>query len=257
MSVKSRADKITKAQSTVLVLNKSSEGLNGVIQGNGKTYQWSFKRLNNQTILFNGKEVTAIVYQSDCRCWNDAHGEAICLGNNHSSTCCYHIIASYQEAMWLAGFITYKVDNANHAYKLLNFGCSFVKLLSDGGGAVTLAVKRNGTTQREAFSNLRKLLEEKRIALNKSGDRMPIAYKVELYRRSDGKLAFKSGSITSKPVAHFGRDWKKTSTAYGGQWKLTDNAEKNWQEFIDKVVPNENLSERVDLLRGPVEKGID
>jgi hypothetical protein len=257
MSVKSRIDKINQAQKTTIILNKSSEGLNGIIEGNQKTQQWSFKRLNNQTIKFGKREVTAIVYQTDCQYWNEVSGTLKCKGNLHNHTCCYHIIAAYQEAMWLAGYIVYKTDNGNHARKLMNFGCSFVKLLSNGGGTVTLAIKRNGTTQRQAFDNLKQLLGEKRIGLNKSGYTMPIAYKVELYRRSDGKLAFKSGSITSKPVAHFGRDWESQSGAYVGQWKLTDEAERNWQEFIDKVVPNENFSERVNALRGEVEEGID
>ena len=104
-------------------------------------------------------------------------------------------------------------------------------------------------SQQDALSNLEELIKQKRFNL-KEGQVMPIAYKVEVYRRKDGNIVFKSGYITSKPVARWGRDWNNQNSAYGGMWKLTSEAELNFQEFIRKS----NFNDRVNLLRGKREE---
>lgn len=233
MSVKTRGHRIDQATSEIIITGKTKAGLIGVIESNGRNHQWSFHRMNNQTVIFGQYKVDAIVYQTMCSVYNDATGTQNCKGNSFN-TVCYHCLSAYKEAMRLAGFTVYNVEHARDARQLMNLGCKFIKLLNHNGTVVFRAIKRN-PSPKSSLDNLKQLINQKRVGINQPGQKMPIGPDVEAYVRSDGQIAIKRGLVTSKPVARWGRDWDVQSTANGGQWKLTTEAEKNYQEFIEGI----------------------
>lgn len=61
---------------------------------------------------------------------------------------------------------------------------------------------------------------------------------VYLYRRFDNRFALYDGlGRSSRPIARWGRDWDQVSSAYSGKYKLTDEARRNFELWLEPPEP--------------------
>lgn len=219
MTVKSRRKKIEKAEVSIVNVSKKT-GFKAIVNSD-----YTVRSLSAQ------RKGQGYVYEVSC------HNGQPCKGNSQRHTACYHVLAAMQEVYRLSGYIFRKTDSRDDSVRLLNLNekATLIEVLSEGDGSVFCTVQPNpNASMKDALGNLKQLIEEKRIAL-KPGGAMLIAKGVQLFRRGDDKLEFRllGTAEFSGPIAFWGQD-RSGQEEYKGIWKLTDNAEKNWQEFIRK-----------------------
>lgn len=221
MTVESRRKKIEKAEIAIVNVSKKT-GFKAIVKGSDSNY--------TVRSLLAQRKGQGYVYEASC------HNGEPCKGNNLTHTACYHVLAALQEVYRLAGFIFAKTDGREAAVKLLNFDsnkATLIEVLSEGNGSVFCTVRPDpNASMRDAFENLKELIEEKRIAL-KPGGAMLIAKGVQLFRRPDDRLEFCLNGTAkfSGPMALWGQD-RNSQTEHQGIWKMTEGAKRNWKGFL-------------------------
>ena len=98
--------------------------------------------------------------------------------------------------------------------------------------AMKRALARQSAKQNETPSMWGKVLEAIETGnLPPEGKQMKLTQATTLFHRRDGYIVLRNGNGLSRPIARWGRDWDRLSSAFAGKWKLTDEAQRNFEAW--------------------------
>lgn len=219
--IKDRRKKIHQAAREVELVNYSKKtGLQANVQGSDSVYSVNISPARKEKGNVLGQQINYKSYFVQCK-----NGKK-CQGNNNAV--CYHGLAVIEEALHLSGYTFYLSDEQVNILRTLNKKDTLLKVSSPIGTAWGKAQPR---TTHCPFETLKQLITEERIAIKPNGQ-IPVGKGIMLVRRNDDRLVFRQGGRFSKPVARLGKQLSMIqSKNWESVWKMTDEAEKNWEKF--------------------------